>query len=248
MSSLRNAVKRKTHKERAQPASRSKFGLLEKHSDYVLRARDYNAKRDRLNALRLKASLRNPDEFYFGMHKAKTKEGVHQVEGSSSLDHETAHMLKTQDMAYIHMKRAVDIKKAERLKAGLHMLDAPPQNTHTVFVKNKRQRRAFDAAEYFDTAPELAGRTFNRPRMATLESKQVLGAESRADLKKALKQRDAAYQEVEAREERARKMTRAAAHLAAQRALMTARGTVTKVKGAEKGQPPVYKWKRQRAK
>ena len=34
MSSLRNAVKRVTHKERAQPAARKRFGLLEKHKDY----------------------------------------------------------------------------------------------------------------------------------------------------------------------------------------------------------------------
>lgn len=34
MASLRNAVKRIEHKERAQPASRRKLGLLEKHKDY----------------------------------------------------------------------------------------------------------------------------------------------------------------------------------------------------------------------
>lgn len=39
MSSLRNAVKRVEHKERAQPASRRKLGLLEKHKDYGERER-----------------------------------------------------------------------------------------------------------------------------------------------------------------------------------------------------------------
>lgn len=41
MSSLRNAVKRVEHKERAQPASRRKLGLLEKHKDYGERERAF---------------------------------------------------------------------------------------------------------------------------------------------------------------------------------------------------------------
>jgi hypothetical protein len=44
MSSLKNAISRRTHKERAQPAARKKFGLLEKHKDYVVRAKDFHRK------------------------------------------------------------------------------------------------------------------------------------------------------------------------------------------------------------
>jgi len=73
MSSLRNAVKRKTHKERAQPAKRRHLGLLEKKKDYLLRAKDYHRKQDRLRILREKAAMRNPDEFYKRMVNSSTK-------------------------------------------------------------------------------------------------------------------------------------------------------------------------------
>jgi len=71
-SSLRNSLHRRNHKERSQLAHRSKLGILEKHKDYVQRARDYHSKQDRLNRLRQKAAERNQDEFYFSMVKEKT--------------------------------------------------------------------------------------------------------------------------------------------------------------------------------
>jgi U3 small nucleolar RNA-associated protein 11 len=72
-SSLRNSLHRRNHKERSQLSNRSRFGFLEKHKDYVLRARDYHSKQDRLTRLRQKASERNKDEFYFGMNKERTQ-------------------------------------------------------------------------------------------------------------------------------------------------------------------------------
>lgn len=72
-SSLRNSVHRRNHKERSQLAHRAKLGILEKHADYVKRARDYHSKQDRLTRLRQKAADRNKDEFYFSMTKEKTK-------------------------------------------------------------------------------------------------------------------------------------------------------------------------------
>lgn len=72
-SSLRNSIHRRNHKERSQLAHRSKFGILEKHADYVKRARDYHSKQDRLNHLKQKVAERNKDEFYFSMGNEKTK-------------------------------------------------------------------------------------------------------------------------------------------------------------------------------
>lgn len=73
MSSLKNSLHRKTHKERSQLSHRTRLGFLEKHKDYVLRARDYHSKQDRINLLREKAATRNKDEFYFSMTKEKTE-------------------------------------------------------------------------------------------------------------------------------------------------------------------------------
>lgn len=73
MSSLRNSLHRRNHKERSQLSQRSRLGILEKHKDYVLRAKDYHSKQDRIQRLRQKASDRNKDEFYFGMVKQKTQ-------------------------------------------------------------------------------------------------------------------------------------------------------------------------------
>ncbi len=76
MASLKNAFRSKAHKERSQPAKRRKLGLLEKHKDYVLRAKDFHFKEKRVKALKEKASFRNPDEFYFGMTNAQTQVGA----------------------------------------------------------------------------------------------------------------------------------------------------------------------------
>ncbi len=73
MSSLRNSLHRRNHKERSQLSHRQRFGILEKHKDYVLRARDYHSKQDRIQRLRQKAADRNKDEFYFGMNKQRTQ-------------------------------------------------------------------------------------------------------------------------------------------------------------------------------
>ena len=113
MSSFRNAVKRKTHKERSQPESRKRFGLLEKHKDYVERARDYNRKKRRLQALKEKAAFRNPDEFYMKMQSTATKRGVHTNLGEDSIDADTLKLFKTQDLGYITLK-----KQSEQTKIG----------------------------------------------------------------------------------------------------------------------------------
>ncbi|EZF33287.1 hypothetical protein H109_00620 [Trichophyton interdigitale MR816] len=104
MSSMRNAVQRRVHRERAQPAAREKWGLLEKHKDYSLRAKDYNLKKAQLQRLREKARNRNPDEFAYGMmSEGSQTHGKHGARESKSLSHATVNLLKTQDAGYLRV-------------------------------------------------------------------------------------------------------------------------------------------------
>lgn len=255
MSSLRNAVKRVAHKERSQPAARKKLGLLEKHKDYVERAKDFKKKRKFISNLKKKADNRNPDEFYFKMNKSKVRNGVHRDDADNSMDASMVKLLKTQDLGYLVHKKAVDLRKAEKLQDNLHLIGASKSKNHTIFVDSKEEVRDFDVATHFETAPELAGRSFNRPRVADLESQN---SSSFKDLKALEKiQRAAAtsstqsYKDLEHRSNRAKKLGKVINRLQLQRNLM-GKGTKEKIKkrdsdGIETG-AVVYKWKRQRSK
>ncbi|EPS58733.1 hypothetical protein M569_16080, partial [Genlisea aurea] len=124
MSSLRNAIPRRAHKERAQPHSRRRFGILEKHKDYVERAQAYHKKEQTLRKLKEKAAFRNPDEFYFNMVKSQTIGGVHRTKGEANkYTSEELMLMKTQDSGYILQKLQSEKKKIERLNSMLHSLD-----------------------------------------------------------------------------------------------------------------------------
>ncbi|CAE6472377.1 unnamed protein product [Rhizoctonia solani] len=118
---LRNSLHRRTHKERSQLAHRSKLGLLEKYKDYVLRARDYRSKRDRLRTLKLKAESKNRDEFYFGMNRKRTERGVEYGDrgGEGALPEDMVKLLKTQDEGYLRTVRNKGLKRIDDTKAQL---------------------------------------------------------------------------------------------------------------------------------
>jgi len=66
----------KKYRERAQPASRRRFGLLEKRKDWQARAQDYKKKRENLEKLKRTAQQKNPDEFYMGMVGRNLQNGI----------------------------------------------------------------------------------------------------------------------------------------------------------------------------
>jgi len=304
MSSLRNAVKRITHKERAQPQARAKVvGFLEKKRDYRVRAKDYHRKQDRLNAMRTKASMRNPDEFYFGMHRSRVRGALGDEYGGGGVDGtvqlhrktqearqrefeatvgiDTIRIMKDQDLKYVRMQKQRDVRRVERLESSLHYLDhggddgTTKKRKHTVFVGSREEAERFDAADHFDTVPELVGRAFNRPRKEAirkeaLESVQRQQQQSERtpatkapsdDVKLArrlARARSSAYREVEARRQRIKAMELAEAHLVTEK-LVASRGRKRKVVVAASGtddnggggsaagkMPAQYKWRRKR--
>uniref|UniRef100_A0A7S3QAT0 U3 snoRNA-associated protein 11 n=1 Tax=Chaetoceros debilis TaxID=122233 RepID=A0A7S3QAT0_9STRA len=194
MSSLRNAVKRITHKERSQPQKRAHLGLLEKKKDYKKRSNDHHRKEDAITNLRRKASQRNPDEFYFAMNNAQMKDGKHrrleEAERKARINEigaDAVKIMKSQDLSYVRMQSLKDQKKVERMQASLQYLGDNPatmdsdddfdssstdpkrkRGKHTVFVNSKEKAENFDVAEHFGTIPQFAGRSFNRLRKETL--------------------------------------------------------------------------------
>ncbi|RMZ82435.1 hypothetical protein DV737_g2099, partial [Chaetothyriales sp. CBS 132003] len=121
MSSLRNSAPRRPHRERSQPSARAKWGLLEKHKDYSLRAADYNAKKQKISVLSRKAREKHPDEFAYGMLRDGGKtQGRHGQGGTEHrLGHDAVKLLKTQDQGYLKVVMARTRKEMDRVKEQL---------------------------------------------------------------------------------------------------------------------------------
>jgi U3 small nucleolar RNA-associated protein 11 len=131
---------RRNHKERAQPLNRKRLGHLEKHKDYVHRARDYNSKQARLRTLREKAAFRNKDEFYWGMVKGRTKDGVAIGDrGNVALSADTVKLLKTQDVRYIRLQLAKDQKVSAR--HDMYLGDTDDRKRRSSSVRSSRRCR-----------------------------------------------------------------------------------------------------------
>lgn len=271
MSSLRNAVKRVTHKERSQPQHRSHLGILEKKKDYKERAIQFHKKEDKINNARKKAAFRNPDEFYFGMNNAQINdEGKHrktieaeQKEFEAKVGTDTIRIMKDQDLSYIRMQRQKDIKKIERLQSSLHFIDyndaagkvtkTSRKRKHTIFVDSKEEAQNVDITKPpNDILPNVAfidaGNNPKIPsttKMPTISDLAKLTKQARKDAQRAAKARAASYSEMEARMKRVKTLERAEAHLITEK-LVASKGRKRKILPAENGMPAVYKWRRKR--
>ncbi|KAG7663480.1 uncharacterized protein J8A68_003027 [[Candida] subhashii] len=169
MAKLVHNVQKKQHRERSQIQSREKYGLLEKKKDYKLRAADYHKKQAALKALKAKAKVHNPDEYYHAMTKRRTDDrGILVADrGNESLSVDQVKLLKTQDVNYIRTMRLNEMKKIEKEKDGKLFEGS---GNHTVFVDSVSEQMAFKPEEFFDTDVSLVDNRENRLRLSQLQN------------------------------------------------------------------------------
>ena len=191
----------KTHRERAQPSSRARLGLLEKKSDYLLRARNFHSKTDRLKKLAVAARERNPDEFNFGMISSRImKNGEHrrikwdtsedaarksnrkgQCEGGV-LSEEVVRLLKSQDRTYL--SHQLQVNKAKLDQERISLACAPEKTLpHLRFVE--------DIQEGQQLLNELAGTSKKASITTALNEEQNVRLKRVKQLTIAIRQLDA---------------------------------------------------------
>jgi U3 small nucleolar RNA-associated protein 11 len=137
---------RSAYKERVTPASRKKFGHLERHKDYVERAKDFHHKEDTLKKLRLAAATKNPDEFNRDMLKAQLKNGVHfnaNTQGKKTTKVKVRE--NTEDLTHLMYARTHQAKVVEKLRDSLSLTVAKEQGNDlkpkiTVFTESPEER------------------------------------------------------------------------------------------------------------
>ncbi|CAO2182574.1 unnamed protein product [Urochloa humidicola] len=227
MSSLRNAIPRRAHKERAQPEARKKFGILEKHKDYVVRARAYHRKEEIIRKLREKAALKNPDEFNFKMINSTTVGGVHRPKPEANkYTEEELLLLKNKDMGYILQSMQSEKKKIEKLSSTLHELDSKRPNKHVYFAEDREEAKEIQSR---------IGESSNMPGLDNIPSR--------------IKKKTASsYRELEERKQRLQKLEKLYGDMALQKELKKP-GRKRKLREDEMVNPTsqaVYKWRSQR--
>ncbi|XP_062084197.1 probable U3 small nucleolar RNA-associated protein 11 [Humulus lupulus] len=227
MSSLRNAISRRAHKERAQPQARKKFGFLEKHKDYVERAKVFHKKEETLRRLKEKAAFRNPDEFYFKMIKTRTVGGVHKLESEANkYTPEELMLMKSQDIGYVLQKVQSEKKKIEKLTAVLHSIDNQPLNRKVYYAEDREE------------AKEIQSRS----------SKPGIPLNSENIPERIKRKTSASYSELEARKKRVNELEKIYMDMSMQQELRK-KGRKRKLREDEIVTPtskPVFKWRAER--
>ncbi|EFC45750.1 U3 small nucleolar RNA-associated protein 11 [Naegleria gruberi] len=195
-SSLKNAIPRKTKKERSQPKWRRDlgYGTLEKHKDYKVRSRKAHQIEEQKKLLHEQIKNKNEDEYFIDMaHATKTDTGTTVIEKIPTMKKkkEALNNLKKtkkeqrlfvqqnaeKNLNLLRMKLQIINNNIEKLRRGLGFLEVASKSDkkikHKVFLKSKEELETFDPVEYFDTDPLLLNQTHNRVKRKTLAEQSV---------------------------------------------------------------------------
>lgn len=163
MAKLVHNIQKKQHRERSQLQSRSKYGLLEKHKDYVKRAKNYHEKEQSIKYLKNKIKDKNNDEFYYGMNTEQSNTSKIDSNLIKDLSIDEIKLLKTQDLNYINNIKNLNKKSIEKLIINNNLLlNNNNNNKHTIFVDSKDKLINFNPKVFFNTTDDLLYRNFNR--------------------------------------------------------------------------------------
>ncbi|KAK6012312.1 Utp11 protein, partial [Ostertagia ostertagi] len=118
------------------------------------------------------------------------------------------------DLEYVEIqtlcgKQGRIFQKIDELKSELHFADPScglGASKHTIFVDDDEEAKSFDPIEYFGTDESVISRKYNRLRKDDLAKKNVIGAQSKDDVKKADRLRRARYSELMKRQQRVKEL------------------------------------------
>lgn len=152
---------------------------------------------------------------------------------------------KLQDYEFLTVKKQENLKKFERMNSNFHLTEF--KGKHTIFVDNDDDIENFNAAEHFNTEPELVSRVFNRIPKEKLKENTFTGSIKIKDIQKIKKLQSKTKTEINDYNLKSNEIGKIIGQVEIQRNLMK-KGKHFPETEAEDGKLPIYKWKKQRAK
>jgi U3 small nucleolar RNA-associated protein 11 len=153
-----------------------------------VRARDFNAKKTKLKALRQKVLEKNPDEFYFGMMSKngpstgkKSTGTVNGDRGNPVLGQDAVRLFKTQDLGYVRTMRNKTQKEVDDLER--RVVGITGHGKKVVFVENEgeQEERIGDTVHMdgYEGGDEEADDDLEAKKLRKLQEREAERLESR---------------------------------------------------------------------
>ncbi len=140
-SSLKNVIPKRKYRERSNPTYRANSKPIERHSDYVRRAKRNHLREDTINRLKVKATLKNDNEFTHGMEKARMLNGEHVRDAAVGLgtaeEQEERRRLKQRNLNMVKVHRARIARQIEQMRPTIHFMEQNTKNDQYLIATSK---------------------------------------------------------------------------------------------------------------